>query len=914
MTVNTPIRWLDGEAPAEISGGTTWGMPFARGSVAGPELLNVTDDLGAPVSSQAWTLATWPDGSLKWAGLALPASSTPAAGYRVGAGGSAAGAGGSAAGTGEGGPGTGEGGPGTGEGGPGVDHTSGRDAAAATPGPVLHITEAPDAITVNTGKLRMVLPRSGTTLFSSLTRDGRTVARDARLVSLLQDEIPEGAGTASREAFTGEVTAVVLEQDGPVRAVVRVDGRHRPDASDSGRSHWLPFVVRFYFSANARSVRVVHSFIWDGDPDRDFLAGLGIRFTVPLEAELHNRHIRIAGADGGFLAEAVRGLTGLRRDPGEETRAAQIAGRPTPPAESWNPEVSGRLHLIPAWNDYTLTQLSADGFELRKRTAAGHAWVGISGGTRSAGFCSLTDTRGGLGVGIKDFWQSHPGQLDIRGAATGEASLTAWLYSPEAQPMDLRFYHDGLGQDTFAEQLEGLEITYEDYEPGFGNPTGIARTHELTLFAYDATPETESLAADAAMAAAPALLQAGPDYLHSAGVFGDWDPVDRSTAARAKLEDSLDFLFDFYQGQVEQRRWYGFWNYGDVMHTYDFDRHVWRYDVGGYAWDNSELSPDLWLWYSYLRSGRADIFRFAEAMTRHTGEVDVYHLGPWRGLGSRHNVQHWGCSAKQLRISTPAYRRFYYYLTADERTGDLLTELVDSDTNFLGLDPVRKVRPDADTYRPDRAALGVGLGTDWGSLAATWLTDWERTGNPRSRDRLLGTMADIGKLKHGFLTGEALYNLDTGRFDTSRDLIQVSHLSAVFGLVEICSELVDLVQDPDFERAWLQYCRLFLATPAEQEEAVGQPLPGIYLTQAHSRLTAWAAARLDDPDLAARAWESFAEGGEHLNHESAFTLRSIEPPYVLLPVDEAPTVSTNDTAQFGLAVIQNLALIGKHLR
>jgi hypothetical protein len=31
-------------------------------------------------------------------------------------------------------------------------------------------------------------------------------------------------------------------------------------------------------------------------------------------------------------------------------------------------------------------------------------------------------------------------------------------------------------------------------------------------------------------------------------------------------------------------------------------------------------------------------------------------------------------------------------------------------------------------------------------------------------------------------------------------------------------------------------------------------------------------------------------------------------------VDEAPTVSTNDTSQFGLAVIQNLALIGKHLR
>ncbi|MGG6380409.1 Tat pathway signal sequence domain protein [Paenarthrobacter sp. NEAU-H11] len=886
MTDSTPIRWLDGEAPAQLSGGTTWGMPFARGSVPAAAALSVTDASGDPVAAQSWPLATWPDGSLKWAGIALPATDSPSAAYLVRSDGGGA---------------------------PREGNLPPSDVTNVASGANVTVTETADTLTVDTGTLRMVLNRSGSTLFSSLTRNGADVARDARLVSLVQDAISEGAGTFSREAFTGEVTEVTLEQSGPVRAVVRLEGHHRPDAPGSSRREWLPFVVRFYFHANARSVRMVHSFIWDGDAERDFLAGLGVRFSVPLESGLHDRHVRMAGADGGFLTEGVRGLTGLRRDPGEDVRRAQVEGRPTPPPATWNPEVSDRLHLIPAWNDFTLSQLSADGFELRKRTATGHAWVDIAGGTRSAGFCSLSDSRGGFGVGIKDFWQSHPGQLDIRNATTDEATLTAWLYSPEARPMDLRFYHDGLGQDTFEEQLEGLEITYEDYEPGFGNPTGIARTHELTLFAYEGTPSTDSLAADALAASTPALLQATPEYLHSAGVFGDWAPVDRSTPARAELEAHLDFLFDFYAGQVEQRRWYGFWNYGDVMHTYDFDRHVWRYDVGGYAWDNSELSPDLWLWYSYLRSGRADIFRFAEAMTRHTGEVDVYHLGQWRGLGSRHNVQHWGCSAKQLRISTPAYRRFYYYLTADERTGDLLTELVDSDRNFLGLDPVRKVRPDADSYRPDRGALGVGLGTDWGSLAATWLTDWERTGNPRSRDRLLGTMADIGALKYGFLTGEALYDLDKGRFDTGRELIQVSHLSAVFGLVEICSELVDLVPDPDFERAWLQYCRLFLATKEEQVEAVGQPLEGIYLTQAHSRLTAYAAARLNDPELAARAWASFAEGGEHLNHGSAFTLRKIEPPHVLVPVDEAPTVSTNDASQFGLAVIQNLSLIGRHL-
>jgi hypothetical protein len=729
------------------------------------------------------------------------------------------------------------------------------------------------------------------------------VAENGRLVSSTVDTVDNLASTVNRTHFESDIESADIESTGSIRTVVRITGAHR-----SGERRWLPFVVRLYFYADARAVRMMHSFVWDGDEHVDFLASLGVVFDVPLRHELYDRHIRIAGADGGFLVEAVQGLTGLRRDPGQDVRDAQVGGRATPPSSTWNPEVSERLDLIPTWPDYLLSQPTSDGFELRKRTGESFPWVGISSGTRSDGYAYLGDTAGGFGISQRDFWQSNPVALQISGADTASATLTSWLYSPEARPMDLRFYHDGLGQDGYERQLEGLEITYEDYEEGFGTPFGIARTHELTLFAYESTPATSDLARDARYGSRPAMLQVGPADILAAGVFGDWSLVDRTHPAQAVLEDKLDFLFDFYRSQVEQRRWYGFWNYGDVMHTYDVDRHVWRYDIGGYAWDNSELSPDLWLWYSYLRSGRGDIFRLAEAMTRHTGEVDVYHLGDWAGLGSRHNVLHWGCSAKQVRISNPAYRRFFYYLTADERTGDLLTELVDSDRNFLGLDPTRKVR--SDIYQPDPSALAVGLGTDWGALAATWLTEWERTGSVRSRDRLLGTMEDIGTLANGFLTGEALYDIATGRFDTTRERISVSHLSAVFGLVEIVSELIDLVDVPGFEEAWLQYCRLFLAPPAQQQAEVGIALTGVHLTQAHSRLTAYAATRTNDAELARRAWREFGAGGELLGNDRAFELHEVLPPIVLQPITEAHTVSTNDASQFALATIQLLALIG----
>jgi hypothetical protein len=368
-------------------------------------------------------------------------------------------------------------------------------------------------------------------------------------------------------------------------------------------------------------------------------------------------------------------------------------------------------------------------------------------------------------------------------------------------------------------------------------------------------------------------------------------------------------MFDFYRGQQDQRRWYGFWNYGDVMHTYDFDRHEWRYDVGGFAWDNSELATDVWLWMYFLRTGRADAFRFAEAMTRHTGEVDVHHLGKFAPLGSRHNVQHWGCSAKQLRISTALNRRYYYFLTADERVGDLMREQIEAARTLRTVQPGRKLaNPEERLTDPTGDFAHLGFGTDWGSLASAWLTEWERTRDPKLRDRLLASMKTIGAQPRGFFTGGARLNLSTGAFDLAKDdKISVSHLSAAFGLPEVCAELIELFGIPEFEKAWLQYCELYNASPAEQKAALGEELRGTNLQQGHSRLTAFAAYRRKDAKLAARAWTEFSDGRAGYGQRQQFASKRIEGPAVLNPVDEGPGISTNSSAQWGLAGIVNLA-------
>lgn len=865
----TWLRWLDGAAPA-LHTGVTWGMPWPRGRVRRDAQFALRRD-GHDVGVQSWPLAYWPDGSVKWSAHALP----PTASFSEDV----------------------------------VELVPVRRASVVA-GPALAIKDGADAIDIDTGVLQCRVPKTGATLIHSLVRNGRETLRDGRLIALRQDAPAVESGAIAHEAFDSAIDRVSIENRGTTRATIRIEGRHA-----HADRRWLPFTLRLYFYAGGDSVRVVHTFIFDGDESKDFIRGLGIRFAVPLSDPLHDRHVRFSGEGSGVFAEAVRGLTGLRRDPGAEARNAQLAGKATPPVERFASKVGEGLGLVPAFGDWTLFQSSADSFAITKRTKDGHAWLEAGHGNRCDGLGYVGGPSGGVAFGLKNFWQTHPAQLDIRGATEAAAEVTMWMWAPRAPAMDLRFYHDGMGQDTYEEQITGLEITYEDYEPGFGTAMGVARTSEIQLWALPSTPSREQFVVLKEVLRAPPVIVPTPSTLSNAGVFAQgFSLASRATPQRAAIEDKLDWLFEFYVGQREQHHWYGFWNYGDVMHTYDSDRHVWRYDVGGYAWDNSELSTDIWLWLYFLRTGRADVFRFAEAMTRHTGEVDVHHLGRFAPLGSRHNVMHWGCSAKQLRISTALNRRYYYYLTGDERVGDLMREQVEAARTLRTIVAERKL-PEA-KQRPassrDDDHAWLSFGTDWGSLAGAWLTEWERTGDRRTRNRLLASMKSIGTQPRGFLTGGGRMQLESGAFDrATTDAISVSHLSAAFGLPEVCAELIDLLPQPEFERAWLQYCELYNASPEEQKRAIGENFGALNLGQGHARLTAYAAHRRNDPALAQRAWQEFYAGRAGYRASQEYATQRVEGPVVLNPVDEAAWVSTNSTAQWGLAAIECLAYAGE---
>ncbi|KAJ5546383.1 hypothetical protein N7494_003968 [Penicillium frequentans] len=869
------LRWLNGNGPHALQSGVSFGMSWPQGLYHSNQTFVIETD-GNQWPLDCREVAYWADGSLKWTAHSVSGDIGYGEEYKV----------------------------------KGAPHpiVSQEDVKVERQGSKLRV------ITQGGLLLQFSAPGSSSIL-ESLALNDRSLCSNATVLASI-----------NRQEYTTRVDAVDVENITSNRAVIKVTGV----VEAISVSH-LPFDVRFYIHSNSSSVRVIHSFVHDLDSDKP-LTSLGIQFAVPFgKTELYNRHIRIGGSSGGVLKEEVKGLTGLRHGPTVQNRIDQASGKPVVlNATEWSrTDLTNGVSYIPSWESYSLSQLSSDGFTIKKRTKPGYSWVKVLGGGRADGTAYMGSAHdGGLAVGMSDFWERYPTQLDMSDLTSDRGKVTVWLYSPLAEPLETTPYHDGLGMNTYEKQLEGLNVTYEDFEPGFASANGIGRTNQLFIKPFTATPSNEEFSCFSSIVRDPPRLVAAPEHLHSTGAFhGCWAPSSQilgiePISQETEVEKRLDLLFEFYHGQVEQNRWYGFWDHGDVQHTYDAYRHAWRYDVGGFAWDNSELSTDLWLWLYFLHTGRADAFRMAEAMTRHTGEVDVYHTGRFKGFGTRHGVQHFSDSSKQLRISNVLYRRIYFYLTGDERTGDLISELQECQNALLTLDSHRKVQEHAGI--PEGFAM-TNIGLDCGPLAAAWLTAWERRseGWADCKNLLLKLLDGIAGLKHGMGNNAILLNPTTGEVRECPPPTPewaISHLSMLFGFPEIFSELFHYArgENPEtverFILVWLRYCRAYNGGPDVQREEFGFEFPShATWRQSHSTLTAFAAVEQKRDDLGQAAWEQFFNtDGYPANHD--WTVLKTSSPEYFGHGEEAVWVTTNEAARYGVSAISNLANIRKYLK
>ena len=752
----------------------------------------------------------------------------------------------------------------------------------------LYIENGVLSLKVPTGK------NKADTLAEDIFLNGKLRVKKASPVLYLEEQGNENSTnfdldgqTKVTRAYKAAITAVTIEEDGPLALTIKAEGSYQHQNQNK-----MKFCIRMYINKDSSDIRFVHTFFFDGDEQTDFLKGLGIRFDTVLEGRPYEHHIRFAGELPFKEAAILLNSSYPRLQP--SVLKKQLDGKTWGyPADS---DVEKAAANLPIWNRYFLYQDSADHYRIGKQTKPQCCVLSAAEGRRAHGAMEVCGENGGILLGIRDFWQKYPSGLEVTNLAGDNAACTAWFYSPEAKSFDFRHY------DTRSYQM----TSYEGF-PWFGaSPEGIAVTSECTLSVRSSLTTEGELRAFADHIEKPAVYVESPEFYHKKRAFGYWSLPERKTESDSFLENQLDQLFDFYKNEIEARKWYGLFDYGDVMHTYDPIRHCWRYDMGGFAWQNTELVPTYWLWLYFLRTGREDVFTVAEAMSRHCSEVDFYHFGPMAGIGSRHNVRHWGCSCKEPRVSMAGHHRVYYYLTGDARIGDAMADAKDADLSLKNV-----------TYFKQNDEKGghvvIRSGPDWTSFLSNWMTQYERTLDPYYLEKIRQGIKDVSEMPFGLASGPSYRYEENGHliYEGEDEKSPNMHLQICMGGPEVWWELADMLGDETLRKLLSVYGGFYYLTPEQKSEKTNGQIENrpFAFPWFASDIGAYAAAQTRDQELATTVWKNLLNALIKIGDESGFAPQIYAKDDEKKDLFEIPWIKTNFAAQWGLNTITTLEFL-----
>lgn len=841
-----------------MTGYTTWGCMWEKGLCTEDTRYTVKNKKGDVLAAQSRVTAYWPDGSVKWTAHTADA-------FCLG------------------------------------NEIEVLPGTAAPLREKIQIKKKEGFWEILAGNTRVNIDFSGDRLFDAVYFSEKKYLLNAAPVLLLEEpSILNGNPVKIEKRYGSRITEFSIEDAGSLQTTIKYTGYH--ESADGDKK--LPFVIRMKIGLDSPQIDFIHTFLYDGEEDRDFLKGIGIHFQSPLAGNLYNRHVKFMG-DYGMFHESTAQLLSWRPAVPEEIYAKQVHGEMLKLQGSDEETVNTVLRDMPFWSEYDLCQDSVSHYAIRKKIKDDNCcYLNCLHGKRTEGGGAFGSEYGSVMVSIRDFWEKYPSGYTFRNLDGDMAEAVIWLWSPKAEPMDFRHYANrGYNQ-----------VYYEGYDYKGATPYGIACTSEFSIrISSEMIPEDQEINEFAEAVKRPVQYVGNPEYYHERKAFGYWSLPKKETETEAWLEEQLDLAVDFYRNEVEQRNWYGMFDYGDFMHTYDRERHQWRYDMGGYAWDNTELVPTLWLWYQFLRTGREDVFVLAEKLSRHTSEVDVYHMGTLKGLGSRHNVRHWGCPCKEARIAMAAHHRVYYYLTGDRRLEDIFDELKDNELTFLNKDPLR------DFYNREEMVYEshARSGPDWSSLCANWMTQWERFDDKGYRDKILTGIGDIKEAPLKLVSGP---DFEFNPYDVHLRYIGEraaggTHLQICMGAPQVWMELADLLDDEEWRRMLADYGRFYYLPRQQQLEESG----GLIGTREFSlpfmaaAMGAYGAAYLKDGGLAERTWCHLLHAALSQDHHEGFKAVSVSQKGNQQQLTEIPWISTNFTAQWCLNVICVLDFIREQL-
>jgi hypothetical protein len=501
------------------------GVPFPEGAVRDLKLA-VTSPDGQVLPAQGQAFQSWPDGSVKWARVDVLASR-----------------------------------PQTSDG----QWTLTFGSAVEPPAVETPVTvqQAAEAVTVDTGAVRLVVNRVGEDLVESVTIAGQAEPLSHGIGNSLLVGLPtaeaDGRIVDRWRTLRARKAAVEVEAAGPLRATLKLTGH----LSDGGDAVLGRFVTRLDAYAGQPYVRVRHRIFNDYPAPcvriRTFDLQVPVAVTPP--------------AEGEQVEAQAPGAYGAGRPP------AGIFGCLGPQMPTRELSEVEQLGLV----QHEIDRYLLYGVGLRASTD-----LGQTTGERAAGWGAYWGHRGGAAAFMRHFRQQYPQGLAIDNQQTRSLWLRCFAYCDGQQ-----YYQPTQGE---AKRLE-LWLSFFEGEP---SPEALERFNGLVqrpprLFS------AEWVRATGGLGPAPTNpAERFPEVHQATAAAGSWDP---DTVA--------------HDGTTG----YGLRNWGEWFQT-----NHWMKAGYGSAWWNNYYDSIFKLVLAYVLGGEPTRFEQAQVQAQHYSDVDVCHF------------------------------------------------------------------------------------------------------------------------------------------------------------------------------------------------------------------------------------------------------------------------------------------------
>ncbi len=553
-------------------------------------------------------------------------------------------------------------------------------------------------VQVNTGPLRFTIDRQGSGFLDKVELDTERNGFDDNDVIAEADSVRGTFLDLFDKAGLDPSRAVVIHTvkekgSGPLHAIIRVEGEYRYSREDNNPS---PFVMRIHAYAGKPYIRILHSFVYTGEPDNhekpvgeyaalatqnediidqeklkdaegwtepnDRIAAAGYSLDYNFS---DRKELKVGYFDGSWSEPGAQKVYGTTIAGSDDVSILQTGPNLTrvPPVDDSTPE-----ELIGGF----ISTLSVDGKQQFQKE-------------RVPGWMSVSDEKWGIGVGIRNFFKEYPKEIAIEG---GSNRLYSFIWSPSVEPL-------------------GFPRADGDFDSGLvGNfAQGLAKTTEKVFYFYKKDTPEEEIQQVFSYFLEPPVAHVDPDWYASSKVYGTFAA---SSEKYSEFERGLDYKLKWWEFNQNWEPWYGMLDYGDGK-TY-YINNEW------YSWTNNEPATDYMWWLQFMRTGNRNYYLNAWATSLHTMDVDNIHWPtfpdyrgdtndaldyfnaadtskssgtPYLGMGRRHANQHY-TSLLSAHVWVPGWIASYYLagnhrgLEVAEQTGDYYLRRVFGDHGLRG--------------------------------------------------------------------------------------------------------------------------------------------------------------------------------------------------------------------------------------